>query len=58
MLVFFAGNAVYFPLVEEKGLARRFGSYTVNTSCTFHAGCRDEGPGNSREKDSVTVGFR
>ena len=26
MLVFCAGNAVYFPLVEEKGLAIRFGS--------------------------------
>ena len=26
MLVFFAGNAVYFPLVEERGLEKRFGS--------------------------------
>jgi protein-S-isoprenylcysteine O-methyltransferase Ste14 len=25
MLIFFIGNAVYFPLVEEKGLERRFG---------------------------------
>jgi len=25
MLVFFAANAVYFPVVEEKGLERRFG---------------------------------
>ena len=25
MAVFFAANAVYFPLVEEKGLERRFG---------------------------------
>ena len=26
MLVFFVGNAVYFPLVEERGLEKRFGS--------------------------------
>jgi protein-S-isoprenylcysteine O-methyltransferase Ste14 len=26
MLVFFVGNAIYFPLVEEKGLEKRFGS--------------------------------
>ena len=26
MLVFFVGNAVYFPLVEERGLVKRFGS--------------------------------
>jgi protein-S-isoprenylcysteine O-methyltransferase Ste14 len=26
LLVFFAGNAVYFPLVEEKGLRQRFGT--------------------------------
>lgn len=25
MVVFFIGNAVYFPLVEEKGLEKRFG---------------------------------
>jgi protein-S-isoprenylcysteine O-methyltransferase Ste14 len=25
MLIFFFGNAVYFPLVEEKGLEKRFG---------------------------------
>lgn len=25
LAVFFAGNALYFPLVEEKGLVRRFG---------------------------------
>jgi protein-S-isoprenylcysteine O-methyltransferase Ste14 len=25
MCVFFIGNAIYFPLVEEKGLKRRFG---------------------------------
>ncbi len=25
MVVFFIGNAIYFPLVEEKGLERRFG---------------------------------
>jgi protein-S-isoprenylcysteine O-methyltransferase Ste14 len=25
MLAFFVGNAIYFPLVEEKGLERRFG---------------------------------
>ena len=25
MGVFFLGNAVYFPLVEEKGLEERFG---------------------------------
>ena len=25
LLVFFAANALYFPLVEEKGLERRFG---------------------------------
>ncbi len=25
MLIFFLGNAVYFPLVEEKGLEKRFG---------------------------------
>jgi len=24
MLLFFAGNAIYFPLVEEKGLEKRF----------------------------------
>jgi len=29
-LVFFAGNAIYFPLVEEPGLQRRFGEeYTL-----------------------------
>ena len=26
MLVFWVGNAIYFPLVEEKGLEKRFGS--------------------------------
>jgi len=26
LLVFFAGNALYFPLVEEKGLRQRFGA--------------------------------
>jgi protein-S-isoprenylcysteine O-methyltransferase Ste14 len=26
MVVFLAGNAVYFPLVEEKDLERRFGN--------------------------------
>ena len=35
--LFFAGNAVYFPLVEEKGLARRFGDdyreYRANVPC-------------------------
>ena len=25
MMVFFIGNAIYFPLVEEKGLEKRFG---------------------------------
>ncbi|MFH1351796.1 MAG: isoprenylcysteine carboxylmethyltransferase family protein [Pseudomonadota bacterium] len=25
MMVFFIGNAIYFPLVEEKGLGKRFG---------------------------------
>ena len=25
MILFFAGNAIYFPLVEEKGLEKRFG---------------------------------
>jgi len=25
MILFFVGNAIYFPLVEEKGLERRFG---------------------------------
>jgi protein-S-isoprenylcysteine O-methyltransferase Ste14 len=25
MMVFFGGNAVYFPLVEEKGMEKRFG---------------------------------
>ena len=25
LLAFFVANAIYFPLVEEKGLARRFG---------------------------------
>jgi protein-S-isoprenylcysteine O-methyltransferase Ste14 len=25
MIVFFIGNAIYFPLVEEKGLEKRFG---------------------------------
>ena len=25
MLIFFVGNAIYFPLVEEKGLEKRFG---------------------------------
>lgn len=25
MLLFFAGNVIYFPLVEEKGLEKRFG---------------------------------
>jgi protein-S-isoprenylcysteine O-methyltransferase Ste14 len=25
MIVFFLGNAVYFPLVEERGLEQRFG---------------------------------
>lgn len=26
LLVFFVGNAIYFPLVEEKGLQQRFGA--------------------------------
>jgi protein-S-isoprenylcysteine O-methyltransferase Ste14 len=26
MLIFFLGNFVYFPLVEEKGLEKRFGN--------------------------------
>ncbi len=26
MIIFFIGNAIYFPLVEEKGLERRFGN--------------------------------
>ena len=26
MIVFFAANAIYFPLVEEKGLQKRFGA--------------------------------
>lgn len=26
MMVFFVGNAVYFPLIEEKGLENRFGN--------------------------------
>ena len=26
MMVFFIGNAIYFPLVEEKGLEKRFGN--------------------------------
>lgn len=26
LLVFFVGNAIYFPLVEEKGLRLRFGA--------------------------------
>ena len=25
MMVFFVGNAIYFPLIEEKGLEKRFG---------------------------------
>jgi len=25
MILFFAGNAIYFPFVEEKGLEKRFG---------------------------------
>jgi protein-S-isoprenylcysteine O-methyltransferase Ste14 len=25
MTVFFIGNAIYFPLIEEKGLEKRFG---------------------------------
>ncbi|MGD9372173.1 MAG: hypothetical protein PVF14_12190, partial [Desulfobacterales bacterium] len=25
LVVFFVGNAIYFPLVEEKGLEKRFG---------------------------------
>ena len=30
MLLFFIGNAIYFPLVEERGLERRFGSKYLN----------------------------
>ena len=26
MVVFFIGNAVYFPLVEERGMEKRFGN--------------------------------
>jgi protein-S-isoprenylcysteine O-methyltransferase Ste14 len=26
MMVFFIGNTIYFPLVEEKGLEKRFGA--------------------------------
>jgi protein-S-isoprenylcysteine O-methyltransferase Ste14 len=26
MMLFFIGNAIYFPLVEEKGLEKRFGN--------------------------------
>jgi protein-S-isoprenylcysteine O-methyltransferase Ste14 len=26
MMVFFIGNAIYFPLIEEKGLEKRFGN--------------------------------
>lgn len=26
MIIFFVGNAIYFPLIEEKGLEKRFGS--------------------------------
>jgi protein-S-isoprenylcysteine O-methyltransferase Ste14 len=26
MMVFFIGNAIYFPFVEERGLEKRFGS--------------------------------
>jgi len=26
MMVFFIGNAIYFPLVEERGLEKRFGN--------------------------------
>jgi len=25
MLIFFMGNMIYFPLIEEKGLEKRFG---------------------------------
>ena len=25
LVVFFIGNAIYFPLIEEKGLEKRFG---------------------------------
>jgi len=26
MMVFFIGNPIYFPLIEEKGLEKRFGN--------------------------------
>jgi protein-S-isoprenylcysteine O-methyltransferase Ste14 len=30
MIIFFIGNAIYFPLVEEKGLGKRFGNQYRN----------------------------
>jgi protein-S-isoprenylcysteine O-methyltransferase Ste14 len=34
LLVFFIGNAIYFPLVEEKGLEKRFGdAYVAYRKC-------------------------
>jgi len=34
MMVFFIGNAIYFPLIEEKSLEKRFGNEYRN--CKAH----------------------
>ena len=38
LMVFFIGNAIYFPLVEEKGLAKRFGTSIWIINLMFHDG--------------------